>query len=47
MKKSYFEPEIEIVKFSFSDSILKITGSGVYVPDTEEETVDQRGDDLD
>lgn len=47
MKKSYFEPEIEIVKFSFSDSILKITPSGGYVTDTEEETVNQRGDDLD
>nr|WP_294368404.1 hypothetical protein [uncultured Ruminococcus sp.] len=47
MKKSYLEPEMEIVKFSFSDSILKITESGIFQPDTEEETVDQRGDDLD
>lgn len=27
MKKSYLEPEIEIVKFSFSDSVLKIIPS--------------------
>lgn len=43
MKKSYLEPELEIVKFSFSDSILKITGSGVYVPDATEDNV---GEDL-
>ncbi len=27
MKKSYLEPELEIVKFSFSDSILNLTES--------------------
>lgn len=27
MKKSYLEPELEIVKFSFSDSILKLIES--------------------
>jgi len=47
VKKSYFEPEIEIVKFSFSDSILKITPSGNFQTDGEEESVNQRGDDLD
>lgn len=47
MKKAYFEPEIEIVKFSFSDSILKITPSGNFQTDGEEESVNQRGDDND
>lgn len=37
MKKSYLEPEIEIVKFSFSDSVLKITESGI--PDATENNV--------
>lgn len=39
MKKSYFEPELEIVKFSFSDSVLKITPSGNYVLDPTEDNV--------
>jgi hypothetical protein len=39
VKKSYFEPELEIVKFSFSDSVLKITPSGNYVPDPTEDNV--------
>lgn len=47
MKKLYFEPEIEIVKFSFSDSILKITASGNFQTDGEEGSVNQRGDDND
>mgnify|MGYP001778355919 CR=1 FL=1 len=43
MKKSYLEPEFEVVKFSFSDSVLKITESGNYVPDPTEDNV---GEDL-
>lgn len=45
MKKSYLEPEMEIVKFSFLDSILTITPS--RPTDGEEESVNQRGDDND
>lgn len=42
MKKSYLEPELEIVKFSFSDAILKITPSGDFNP-----TEDNVGEDTD
>ena len=45
VKKSYLEPEMEIVKFSFLDSILTITPS--RPTDVEEESVNQRGDDND
>lgn len=41
MKKSYFEPELEIVKFSFSDAILTITPSGNFDP-----TEDNVGEDV-
>ena len=47
MKKSYLEPELEIVKFSFSDAILKITESGLYVPDPTEDNVGEDIDDND
>ena len=42
MKKSYFEPEIEIVKFSFSDSVLNIIPS-----DNSNPTEDNVGEDTD
>lgn len=41
MKKSYLEPEIEIVKFSFSDSVLKIIPS-----DKSDPTEDNVGEDV-
>ena len=41
MKKSYLEPEIEIVKFSFSDSVLKIIPS-----DNSDPTEDNVGEDV-
>lgn len=49
MKKSYFEPEIEIVKFSFLDSILKIKQSdqGSVIEGDDESSVNQREDGLD
>jgi hypothetical protein len=43
MKKSYLEPELEIVKFSFSDAILKITPSGDFNVDP---TEDNMGEDV-
>ena len=39
MKKSYLEPELEIVKFSFSDAILKITPSGNFNVDPTEDNM--------
>ena len=42
VKKSYLEPELEIVKFSFSDAILKIKPSGNFNP-----TEDNVGEDTD
>lgn len=41
MKKTYLEPEIEIVKFSFSDSVLKIIPS-----DNSDPTEDNVGEDV-
>lgn len=43
VKKSYLEPELEIVKFSFSDAILKITPSGGFNVDP---TEDNMGEDV-
>lgn len=43
MKKSYLEPEIEIVKFSFSDSVLTIIPSDTSSDPTE----DNVGEDTD
>lgn len=43
MKKSYFELELEIVKFSFSDAILKIKPSGGFNVDP---TEDNMGEDV-
>lgn len=49
MKKYYLEPEMEIVKFSFSDSILKITPSdqSSVVEGGDESSVNQREDNFD
>lgn len=49
MKKYYLEPEMEIVKFSFSDSILeiKLSDQGSVIEGDDESSVNQREDGLD